>query len=1507
MTTNTVTKTASKDYDLLSTNEYTFTYDDGTTAPLSYAIDGNNLVATAKVEYIAEADVSGSLWGFNVPETTEHPNYTFKLVKYNKAGQDYPVDSLDGKYLWQSEQSYGTVNNKPRYWLLDNSVFSKDGSVYKATESEAVATNFKIYQYINGKKGADVTAEFVDASIAHKLDTTYYDTNAAGLYNIQGEYTYTFNNFVKESETSSLVINDIVMNQKDWTVEANDDDDFIGTRLNEVAKSKSADETFNLGTGKDEITFEGDYGNDTVILNKGETLSLALKNEYYDYDIDKNDVVISQDKVEYIAEADVSGSLWGNTVPANTKYTFKLVEYKKDGQDFPEESLDGKYLWQSEQSYGTVNNKPRYWLLDNSVFSKEGNVYKATESGATATNFKIYEYINGKKGADVTAAFVDDSIAHKGDATYYDTNAIDLFNSQNLNYGTITIKDFAKEENGILKINGDKARFEFWAERDKKGVFAGTRFNDTAISTDKKDTFDLKAGYDTVDLYGNFGDDTVKLSKDETAVLNYNWVNKFNAAVTSAEDLVVSEIKGSNLVLKTDVQYVATIKVNNNLLYDGYLAKIKDGKYDSANEAVEAKGTIDITNKLSDVKYAKGDDVITKAQYDKLSATAKKDYVFKEGTLKLTLQTHIAHGSETAYNAYRFATDALYQLDKNWRTNKPIERATNCVAEDLTADVHFQFTATDLASFLGENATGTFYDEQPADKFQHKVSDLHIYEVINGNEREITDKYMDDVDGMKGSALSDYNKNLMENQLSGSVTVANYTKKDSSSKLQLSLNDVESSTTFTYQIESKKDVFTGTAANDVAVSTKENETFNLKTGSDKITFKGMFGDDTVKLTKGEILNLDFDTDTANIVTEIEGNNLKLSTKVEYIAEADVSGSLWGFNVPETTEHPNYTFKLVEYDKTVQDYPVEALNGKYLWKADQSYGTVNNKPRYWMLDNSVFSKEGNVYKATESGGTATNFKIYEYINGVKGDDVTAAFVDDSIAHKGDATYYDTNATALFNKQISGTVTVENFTKDTGATLAINSSPYSYQNTINANNLETAVVKGKITGTSVKDVIDASSYVSANGVKGLTINTGSGFDNVTGTSFNDNVTVKSLEGQTATVTEVNGTNKVNFGKGNDVFTASEDGYSSNTVNMGLGDNRATLSSLGTNKLTAGNGSNNVTVNNGVNTIKLGNATTAYNDIYAHNRIVLNDGLNKVTTGKGVDNFVITDGNNTINSGAGKDTFSIAGGYNVIKTGAGDKDFTAVDLNHTSYGITGGTNNITTGKGNDKFLVVGGNNTINAGAGNDIFNVEAAADTINTLTGGAGDDKFIVTANAALTGLNITLDGGAGNDIYDLSEFDYENNQINIVDKKADKKVGNTVILNEKETVIFDVALKTDKNGNAIIKKNKNNNVTSYTTSNTLIFTADDNLANGVDTTKGVKFETAKNVKLNVQYGTTENSINYSNIATIAQNVADWLADSTKNTAGYTSAFEAFNSGTDVTTLAACYTNSTGAYNV
>ena len=310
---------------------------------------------------------------------------------------------------------------------------------------------------------------------------------------------------------------------------------------------------------------------------------------------------------------------------------------------------------------------------------------------------------------------------------------------------------------------------------------------------------------------------------------------------------------------------------------------------------------------------------------------------------------------------------------------------------------------------------------------------------------------------------------------------------------------------------------------------------------------------------------------------------------------------------------------------------------------------------------------------------------------------------------------------------------------------------------------------------KDNVDdlqiiASDYVSTS-AKGVTItnNTDTSVD-FTGSVYND--TVKFKNGDNSIV-ENGGKNTITTGAGDDYVEAQA--YSSNTFNLGAGENEIVLNSFGTNKVTAGkdddyleisNGSNRaslgagdnvigitggsntvtatsgddgVTIDGGINTVNAGNGS---------NEIAITNGVNKINTGSGNDTYNIDGGNNTINSGSaatpyndqtfeGADQFIITGGYNTIKSSG----YSAYDI-QTGAGVPGVSyvNNITTGSKEDIFWIAAGTtNNISSGAGNDIFDIDGGNNNINA---GSGIDEFVIN------GGNNNINAGSGNDVIEIN---------------------------------------------------------------------------------------------------------------------------------------------------------------
>ena len=446
-----------------------------------------------------------------------------------------------------------------------------------------------------------------------------------------------------------------------------------------------------------------------------------------------------------------------------------------------------------------------------------------------------------------------------------------------------------------------------------------------------------------------------------------------------------------------------------------------------------------------------------------------------------------------------------------------------------------------------------------------------------------------------------------------------------------------------------------------------------------------------------------------------------------------------------------------------------------------------------------------------------------------------------------TFDDTPATEE-TPAIKNKVTIKNAaSKDLGADIFVNGTDIYkdpeftiftfYEDSVNK--------KGAITGTAVSDEINVQNYESPNGVNGVKINSGSGSDQITGSYYNDTINAKSLAGQSATITEYGGSNKITTGKGNDVVTTMN--YSSNNINVGAGNNTVTLNSIGTNKVSAGAGNDTIYADQGTNTIKAGNGNNVIGVggtatwIESENKYKFEanqqpaSSVNKITTGKGADSIGIFGGNNTINTGAGSDVVSLYGGSNIVTSKSGKKD-------KATFNIAGGEyNKVTSGSGVDIFNITGGDrNVINSGAGNDEFYI----------TGGSRN----------------VINGGKGNDIYDLSNFSASANNDSII--VTDTAGSNTFKFADRFNLFFDVKINKNyaKNG-------------KYTVGKEFFF--EGTSGTGTSATNYEIDVIAKNSKsmTDIRVGDNKYALN---VDGLAQSVASWLG-STSNIYGFNSALD------------------------
>ncbi len=345
-------------------------------------------------------------------------------------------------------------------------------------------------------------------------------------------------------------------------------------------------------------------------------------------------------------------------------------------------------------------------------------------------------------------------------------------------------------------------------------------------------------------------------------------------------------VDGNDLTLSADtpVTYYATVKVNKNFVFDGDIAQ-HDAE-GNPTEYVFANGIMDITDSLTDIKYdliqgATKKSAITKEQYDALTPEEQAKYAFKEGVLTLTIQTHKGHGN-ASYNSYRFTTEKLYEMYNNY---------VNVV--NPSRDVHFTFKAVDLTAMTTEEGA-SFYDatqqQELIDQGQastiNKLWDLHIYEVANGKETEITDKYLADVAAAPNESV--YNEGLTDDMTTSSVILKNYGKSGVVKLNEGGLLPVDLMTKeYDVFMPDGKTSYKGSRLNEVIYSDTPDEKFDMGTGGDEIVFSGFFGQDTVTANPDEEITFGFDENVKGSQLSIQGKDVVINKLDTYHATVKV--------------------------------------------------------------------------------------------------------------------------------------------------------------------------------------------------------------------------------------------------------------------------------------------------------------------------------------------------------------------------------------------------------------------------------------------------------------------------------------------------------------------------------------------------------------------------------------------------------------------------------------------
>ncbi|MBQ6516697.1 calcium-binding protein, partial [bacterium] len=1048
------------------------------------------------------------------------------------------------------------------------------------------------------------------------------------------------------------------------------------------------------------------------------------------------------------------------------------------------------------------------------------------------------------------------------------------------------------------------------------------------------ETADIKAGTATA---GTVGLSEIKVWQDLNGELN-NITTAYNAAIGVGyeynETLYGWQTEGT-VTVKDYVKNVdkkgrsiADVRINNSwTTLDGltYAPTMKGKDTYKGTRLME-----EVTSTEADEKYDLGtgwDEIRFEGSFGKDTATLNADellnlqfnYVDALGTASLNdILEYSVKGSEfTVSTAVDYTVTAKltagtydgieYKAGNYYFELRPItvgalegETAWICTGSDVEGQKVWRApSAAEIAAGIPEDAQISMILESAdlaagsATAGTVGLSEIKVWQTINnGDATDITAAY----NAFVGDKY-DLNEILIENQLSGSVSVKNY------SKGELFVNNA----LVQYSIEGVNGKFVGTDIDDLAVSTVADESFDLKKsslwGHDTAKFNANFGNDTVKVNKEENIDLSFGNGTATYTYEVSGKDLLFKANDTVTLKATVSegAKVDGYDVAAG----EYTLELVKSGS------VGAQPNKYMFQLTPNYNGAEAAEKHYVyiyLDETDFnttaghatSIKDQAFPVTATTNmTLTNLQlVHTYSDGTSDTGAVAAdeYYQGLVTAKGLGGDAFTYAEEVYNSQAVGTVLVKDYAaKDTGATLLVNNAAFNFVINQGVDNVE----KGKLNGSVANDNINVAAYDSPDGVKGVTINSGSGNDNIAGSDYNDAVTAKSLAGQRATVAENSGENKITTDKGDDIINIGA-GVTSNTIKTGEGADTVNIAagSLGVNKITGGKGVvTNAAHEVALNALTFGPGLTPIGvvdgdggllvDYMGVNQYNLNGGINTLTsksvaskydkTGAlvaGTADYVVVggDSSNKITTGAGNDFVQVlaaaANSVNNIKTGAGDD----------SLWLNGGINTVDSGAGDDLFIINNGKNNIKSGAGNDTFTITAGT---NRIDAGAGDDVFTVTGGSS------SISGGAGDDIYDARGLNMAANYLGINDTKGD----NEIMISNKANIFFDVAIKTDKNGA----------LKSVATGNQILFTNAGAFTGFNGGTNGVQVEVGKNGMDQITVGLTKYSLDVSDIT---EAVAGWLAAGGK----YASAAEVFeqNNAADVAALTALYVgNSADCY--
>ena len=301
--------------------------------------------------------------------------------------------------------------------------------VYDALDSHTTLSDLKFSRDMKNPNTLTITAGAKSVNVANFFRGRYTDS---ALYVKDGD---------KES-LKSVVENanvDVTLKGRSYT----------GTKYNETVVSSGANEILNLGTGNDTIIFSGDYGNDVVTANKGETLNLQFTDCNPEYTIKGNDVVLkSKDSMgNYIAQV-----------------TLKNYAKKDNGADVKVGQTSFKAL--KDQEFKVTAGKKGYtgtWLNESVASTKNNETFRMGTGNNQIDFFNKnnngvdegdgHDTVYLTKGETLNLKFNDANNELRFEAVGNDLRIYDT-NGGNDNDSYVTVKNYVGKDTGAkLKIN----------------------------------------------------------------------------------------------------------------------------------------------------------------------------------------------------------------------------------------------------------------------------------------------------------------------------------------------------------------------------------------------------------------------------------------------------------------------------------------------------------------------------------------------------------------------------------------------------------------------------------------------------------------------------------------------------------------------------------------------------------------------------------------------------------------------------------------------------------------------------------------------------------------------------------------------------------------------------------------------------------------------------------------------------------------------------------------------